>query len=55
MENTKDNIRKIFKEIKETPKNDFIKGVERYFRRNKQLTDKQFGCLIMFYNNTPVN
>lgn len=51
MENTKDNIKQIFKEIKEVPKNDFIKGVERYFKRNKQLSDKQFDCLIMFYKS----
>ena len=46
MENTKENIKKIFKETKEYNKNEFILGVEKYFKKNKMLSDKQFDCLI---------
>ena len=49
MENTKENIKKIFKETKEYNKNEFIVGVEKYFKKNKMLSDKQFDCLINWY------
>jgi len=49
MENTKENIKKIFKETKEDIKNEFITGVEKYFKKNKMLSDKQFDCLINWY------
>ncbi len=51
MENTKENIKKIFKETKECTKNDFIMGVEKYFKKNKLLSDKQFDCLINWYED----
>ena len=49
MENTKENIKRIFKETKEDIKNEFIMGVEKYFKKNKMLSDKQFDCLINWY------
>jgi hypothetical protein len=49
MENTKENIKKIFKETKESIKNEFIMGIEKYFKKNKMLSDKQFDCLINWY------
>jgi len=49
MENTKENIKKIFKETKEDIKNEFIMGVEKYFKKNKLLSDRQFECLIEWY------
>ena len=51
MENTKENIKKIFKETKECTKNDFITGVEKYFKKNKLLSDKQFACLINWHKD----
>ena len=33
MENTKENIKKIFKETKEYNKNELIVGVEKYFTK----------------------
>lgn len=51
MENTKENIKKIFKEAKESSKNEFIMGVEKYFKKNKLLSDKQFDCLATWYRN----
>ncbi len=51
MKNTKENIKKIFKETKESTKNEFIMGVEKYFKKNKLLSDKQFTCLIGWYKN----
>tara|TARA_R100000789_G_scaffold46300_1_gene47021 strand:+ start:372 stop:542 length:171 start_codon:yes stop_codon:yes gene_type:complete len=51
MENTKENIKKIFKETKECTKNDFIMGVEKYFKKNKMLSDKQFDCLINWHKD----
>ena len=49
MENIKENIKKIFKETKECTKNEFIMGLEKYFKKNKMLSDKQFDCLINWY------
>ena len=49
MENTKENIKKILKETKEDIKNEFIMGLEKYFKKNKMLSDKQFDCLINWY------
>jgi len=49
MENTKENIKKILKETKERNKNEFIMGVEKYFKKNKILSDKQFDCLMNWY------
>tara|TARA_R110000824_G_scaffold291657_2_gene480186 strand:- start:527 stop:697 length:171 start_codon:yes stop_codon:yes gene_type:complete len=49
MENTKENIKKIFKESKEYNKNEFITGVEKYFKKNKMLSDKQFDCLVSWH------
>lgn len=49
MENKKENIKKIFKETKEYTKNEFIQGVEKYFKKNKILSDKQFECLLSWY------
>ena len=49
MENTKENIKKIFKETKDSIKNEFIMGLEKYFKKNKMLSDKQFDCLINWY------
>ena len=51
MENTKENIKKIFKETKECTKNEFIMGVEKYFKKNKLLSDKQFACLINWHKD----
>ena len=51
MENTRENIKKIFKETKESTKNEFITGVEKYFKKNKLLSDKQFACLISWYKD----
>jgi len=51
MENTKENIKKIFKETKECTKNEFIMGVEKYFKKNKMLSDKQFDCLINWHKD----
>lgn len=53
MENIKENIKKIFKETKEDIKNDFIMGLEKYFKKNKMLSDKQFDCLINWYQEKP--
>ena len=30
-------------------KNEFIMGVEKYFKKNKILSDKQFECLINWH------
>ena len=49
MENIKENIKKIFKETKGYIKNEFIMGIEKYFKKNKMLSDKQFDCLINWY------
>ena len=49
MENTKENIKKIFKETKECDKNEFIMGLEKYFKKNKVLSDKQFDCLMNWH------
>ena len=49
MENTKENIKKVFKETKGYIKNEFIVGIEKYFKKNKMLSDKQFDCLINWY------
>jgi len=49
MENTKENIKNILKETKECDKNEFIMGIEKYFKKNKMLSDKQFDCLINWY------
>ena len=49
MENTKENIKKILKETKGCIKNEFIMGIEKYFKKNKMLSDKQFDCLISWY------
>jgi len=49
MENTKENIKKILKETKECNKNEFILGIEKYFKKNKMLSDKQFDCLMNWY------
>jgi hypothetical protein len=37
--------------MKEHPKNEFIIGVERYFKRNKKISDRQFECLLGFYES----
>ena len=42
-------FKKIFKETKEDVKNEFIMGVEKYFKKNKMLSDKQFDCLINWH------
>ncbi len=47
MENNKDNIKQLLKDIKNP--NDFIKSLEKYFKKNKELSDKQFECLFRFY------
>lgn len=49
MENIKENIKGIFKETKECTKNEFIMGLEKYFKKNKMLSDKQFDCLMNWY------
>ena len=49
MENTKENIKNILKETKECNKNEFILGIEKYFKKNKILSDKQFDCLMNWY------
>jgi len=54
MENTKENIKKIFKETKGCTKNEFIMGIEKYFKRNKMLSDKQLDCLINWYKDTKI-
>jgi len=46
MENTKENIKKIFKETRSILKNEFIAGVQKYYKRNKKLSDRQFECLV---------
>jgi len=35
--------------MKEHPKNEFIIGVERYFKRNKKISDRQFEGLYGYY------
>jgi hypothetical protein len=49
LENTVQNVKLIFKEMKEHPKNEFIIGVERYFKRNKKISDRQFEGLYGYY------
>ena len=47
MENKKENIKEIFKETKEYTKNEFIQGVEKYFKKIDKYNRNNFpGSII---------
>ena len=50
MDNTKENIRAILKELE--VKNSFIDSLRKYFKKEKKLSDKQFEVLMEIYNNS---
>lgn len=49
MEKTKENIKFLLKELKDH--SDFVKSVEKYFKKEKDISDKQFLTLLSIYES----
>ena len=55
-ENSRENIKVIFKEIDKSDvsnkwskyEEEFYNGLKKWFRKTKELSDKQFECLLPF-------